>query len=387
MMTLSQTRSRDGEAYTLSHLVPLLPKDGQAEPFPGLKDRLTELAVSVHTARNELSTAGLALATIGVASLGRDAEAKELFALLEKRARRDGAGLSWPPDETQAWWGDPEENTGYALAAMERLDPKDARAVDVVRWLAARRRGPYWRSTRSTGPVAMALADYLQAHAAEMRPDMKIRVAVNGTPVLERAIGVADVFGGQAMRVELLGSKLKPGANALSLTREGSGTLYWSWEAKALVPSPGPPTGAEKRLTVSREFLHVERTSDRRGRPQYLTSPLESPRVGQSLLVRITLHASESLSWLILEDPLAAGFEVDALLPDGAEWPWGTHGETRDDRAVFFLDHLESGDTVLEYLVRPEMAGAVTALPASAGGFYDPDLLARSGEARLTVAP
>ncbi len=101
----------------------------------------------------------------------------------------------------------------------------------------------------------------------------------------------------------------------------------------------------------------------------------------------LTLRAPEPLHWLILEDPLAAGFEVDALLPEGAEWPWGTHAESRDDRAVFFLEHLETGETVIEYLVRPEMAGSVTALPAAAGGMYDPDLVARSAEARLTLEP
>ena len=78
---------------------------------------------------------------------------------------------------------------------------------------------------------------------------------------------------------------------------------------------------------------------------------------------------------------------MDALLPEGAEWPWTTHAETRDDRAVFFLDHLEAGETVLEYLVRPEMAGTFCALPASAGAMYDPDLLVRSAGLELTVVP
>jgi hypothetical protein len=42
---------------------------------------------------------------------------------------------------------------------------------------------------------------------------------------------------------------------------------------------------------------------------------------------------------------------------------------------------------VIEYLVRPEIAGALTALPVSLGPLYDPDLLVRSGENRLTIAP
>jgi hypothetical protein len=387
MMLLAATRSRDGEAYVLAHLSPLLTLENTEGRFPGLKDRLGELATSVYTARAELGTAALALAVTGDVALGRAEEAKALFAMLEKRAQKDGAGLSWPGDDTYDWFGEGHENTGYALAAMLALDPRDPRAAEVVRWLAARRRGPYWRCTRSTGPVAIALARYLEAHAAEMRPDMRLRVEWNGAPVLEQPLTAADVFGVAALRVAIPGARLKPGANALAVAREGTGTLYWSWEARALVPSPGPSTEAEKRLAVRREYLHVERTADRRGRPQYLTSPLERPRVSEAVMVRLTLRAPAALSWLILEDPLPAGFEVDALLPEGAEWPWTTHAETRDDRAVFFLDHLEAGETVLEYLVRPEMAGTFCALPASAGAMYDPDLLVRSAGLELTVVP
>jgi uncharacterized protein YfaS (alpha-2-macroglobulin family) len=88
----------------------------------------------------------------------------------------------------------------------------------------------------------------------------------------------------------------------------------------------------------------------------------------------------------MIEDPRPAGFEVDDLTPEGAEHPWDVHAETRDTRAVFFLGSVPEGDTVLEYLVRPEMTGRLTALPASAGAMYDPDLLARTGETVVRVS-
>ena len=387
MLMLGATRSRDGEAYVLAHVAPLLALEHGDERFPGLKDRLGELATSVYTARAELGDAALALAVTGEVALGRLDEAKALWARLETRARKDGAGLSWPSGDEEGWFGEAHENTGYALQAMLALDPHDPRAGDVVRWLAARRRGAYWRCTRSTGPVAIALARYLEGHAAEMKPEMRLRVEWNGVVALERALTPADVFGGAALRVAIPGARLKPGPNTLTLTRDGTGTLYWAWEAKAMVPSPGPPSGAEKRLAVTREYLHVERTADRRGRPQYLASALEQVKVGEAVMVRLTVRAPAALSWIILEDPIPAGFEIDALQPEGAEWPWSAHAESRDDRAVFFLDRLEAGETVLEYLVRPEMAGTISALPASAGAMYDPDLLVRSTGLELTVRP
>jgi uncharacterized protein YfaS (alpha-2-macroglobulin family) len=173
------------------------------------------------------------------------------------------------------------------------------------------------------------------------------------------------------------------------VSREGGGALHWAWEANANVPSPGPAT-AETRLAVKREYVRATRTADRRGRPRWLTSPIESNeplRVGDAVMVRLTLTAPKRLSYLIVEDPKPSGFEIDAVLPEGVDRPYGAYGEARDDRAVFFVGSLDAGDTVIEYLLRPELEGTFTALPTSAGAMYDPDLLVRGPEARLRVAP
>jgi uncharacterized protein YfaS (alpha-2-macroglobulin family) len=139
---------------------------------------------------------------------------------------------------------------------------------------------------------------------------------------------------------------------------------------------------------VTREFLRTERTTDRRGRPRYLATPIapgEKIRIGEPVMVRLTLKAARDLHWLMIEDPRPAGFEVSELLPQGTEWPYGTHAEQRDDRNVFFLEDLEQGETVIEYLDRPEMAGTFVALPANASSMYMPDLEVRSREERVVV--
>jgi len=189
-------------------------------------------------------------------------------------------------------------------------------------------------------------------------------------------------------RVRIPGAQLKPGDNRLVITRDGAGSVYYAWEARAMVPSPGPDASKETRLRVTREYLRAARTQDFRGRPRILASEItatEPLRVGDAVLVRLTLSAPEALNHVMIEDPRNAGFEIDALQPDGAEWPYGAHAEERDDRAAFFLERLESGDTVIEYLVRPELAGSFTALPTTAGGMYDPDLRTRGEEAKVTV--
>jgi uncharacterized protein YfaS (alpha-2-macroglobulin family) len=235
----------------------------------------------------------------------------------------------------------------------------------------------------------VALAEYLAARPGDLKPTYKLRVTWNGAEVFARDVTPADAFGGAAMRVRVPGRDMKPGDNRLAIERTGAGSVYWSYEARALVPSPGPPA-TDTRLTVTREYLHAERTADRRGRPRYLVTPIaagEALKVGEAVMVRLTLEASKTLRWVMVEDPRPAGFEVDRLLPEGAEWPWGTHAEERDDKAAFFADRLDAGETVIEYLVRPEIAGTVIALPTTGSGMYDPELLARGREQRITVAP
>jgi hypothetical protein len=392
LRSAGEIRTLDGEAYALAHLAPVLELDdwsGPGGPGAALRALLEDWATHLHARRAELSSATLALAAQGVAALNWGALAKEMVAALLTAGAGDG-GLHWTSalDGERGWYGGDVEATAYALSAIARVTPQEPRAAEAVRWLAARRSGRAWPTTRTSGPAAVALADYLAARPAEAKPDHTLRVDWNGERVLERRVEPADALGREPVRVRIPGAKLRPGDNRLAVARQGAGSVYWSWEARALVSSPGPEP-ADRRLRVAREYLRAERAADRRGRPRLLATPLETGeamRVGEAILVRLTLTAGEALDHVMVEDPRVSGFEVDALEPEGAERPWNANAEERDDRVAFFVDRLPEGETVIEYLVRPELAGSFTALPATAGGMYDPALQARSGEARVRVA-
>jgi len=382
---LAAVRSEDGEAYMLAHLSWLLALLDANTRFGDLRSRLEALAQATYGARDKLGDQGLAHAALGHLGLGRAAEAKTLVELLMTRVQQDGAGPHWRGRD-EGWLGDEIEVTGNALSALLAVAPADPRAADVLRWLAAQRRGDHWRSTRATAPVAIALFDWLHTHPADAQPEYRLTAEWNSAPLLDRAVGAADLLG-RGERVRVPGARLKPGENRLTLKKSGAGTLFWSWAARALVPSPGPATDG-KRLAVTREYFHAERTADRRGRPRWLVTPVvpqEGFRTGEAVLVRLTLRAPLALDHLMVEDPRPAGFEVDDLTPEGAEHPWDLHAEARDTRAVFFLEYVPEGDTVIEYLVRPELVGRLVALPASAGAMYDPDLVARTGETVVQV--
>ena len=270
------------------------------------------------------------------------------------------------------------------------IAPQDGRAAEIVRWLAARRTGRAWRSTRASAPIIEGLADYAAARPISIAAGQRLSVEWNGDVLLQRSLDAADAWSATPLRVHVDGGKLKSGDNRLTVSRTGPGATgaWFAWDARALVPSPGPESPKDAPLKVTREYLRAERTADRRGRPRYVATPLEpgaALKVGEQVMVRLTLTTSRDQDFVLIEDPRVAGFEIDGLLPEGADHPYGANAEERDDRAAFFIDHLDTGDTVIEYLVRPELAGSFTALPPEVVGMYDPETLARGGEAKVAV--
>jgi uncharacterized protein YfaS (alpha-2-macroglobulin family) len=386
---LGGVRSLDGEAYVIAHLAPLLSLPDPAKRIDFLREQADDVAAALQTGPERLGSGGLALLVRAQAERGRDKEARAAWNVLEKRAVSTGSESHWPseiPDEP--WLDDETETTARALQAMLAVEPGNRRAPGIVRWLAARRGGGYWRSTRTTAPVAVALAAYLAARPGEMNPEYRLRVSWNGETILERQVTSKDVFGDRSLEVMLQGAKLRPGRNTLQVTKEGRGSAFVAWSARAMVPSPGPSPSGDPRLTVTREILQAERTTDRRGRPRYLSSPRqpgEPVEIGEALLVRLTLRSDRGVRWVAVEEPRPAGLEVSELLPAGAQWPYGTHAEQRDDRNVFFLEEVPKGETVIEYLARAEVGGAFTGLPVTAYAMYEPELLVRSGEERVRI--
>ncbi len=385
---MSQVRDSDALAFATMHLARVAELPEARQRHADLLAQLDAVLTGLSAQRDRLGSTGSACAAVAAARLGRTAEARVLLDQTMGRTVRRGEALALPadPGAEDRWFGESDEGTAYALLALARIAPADARGDALVRSLLANRRGRMWRSTRVSGPVAVALAEWLAVHPEQLRPAGRVTATWNGAPVHGGTLG--DAFGGGAS-VRLTGAQLQPGGNTLELTAEGSGTVHWAWEAAALVPSPGPATDAA-RLTVRREYLRATRIADRRGRPRWLAAPFDARQpltVGDAVLVRLTFAAPRAWSHLLIEDPRPAGFEVDALLPEGAERPWGTAGEVRDDRAVFFLGQLPEGESVVEYLLRPELEGTFSALPTRAVGMYAPDLEARGTEARLVVLP
>jgi uncharacterized protein YfaS (alpha-2-macroglobulin family) len=303
-----------------------------------------------------------------------------------------GGLYHWSEQRKERYYGVPEdvESTAVILKAALALDAQEGRLSGVVRWLLVKRQGGHWVSTRDTAWILFALTDYLKS-TGELKPDYHLAVLLNGKELRSETIQAADALREEeVIRIPLKELKER---NQVELRKEGSGTLYYSVRLTQDIRTQSfAPQSSVPGLSVTREYFRLQTRRDDAGRivtvPE--SKPATSFRIGDRILARVTLKSPQPLEYLMVEDPLPAGWEVqDRGEVPYQEWEyWWSNMEVRDDRIAFFVRTYEPGKTgtqVLEYYLRPEVSGKVQSLPAVLSDMYNPAVRASTSENKLEV--
>jgi uncharacterized protein YfaS (alpha-2-macroglobulin family) len=140
---------------------------------------------------------------------------------------------------------------------------------------------------------------------------------------------------------------------------------------------------------------------------------VDAARVGDVIKVKLTLIAPTDLYYVVVEDPLPAGFEgVDLSLkttsvvgeqPElrnvtaeeqdrwvrwyGWGWWWFSHSEMRDEKVVLFAQYLPRGTYEYTYLMRAGVPGQFLVMPTTAYEMYFPEVFGRSDGGKFAVEP
>ncbi|MDY0020238.1 MAG: hypothetical protein RBT47_09570, partial [Anaerolineae bacterium] len=127
--------------------------------------------------------------------------------------------------------------------------------------------------------------------------------------------------------------------------------------------------------------------------------------------VKLTLVAPTDLYYVVVEDPLPAGFEaVDVSLKttsvvgqrpglrnltaeeenewfhwQGWGWWWFSHAEMRDEKVALFASYLPRGTYEYTYMMRASVPGEFQVMPATASEMYFPEVFGRSDGSVFTV--
>jgi uncharacterized protein YfaS (alpha-2-macroglobulin family) len=287
--------------------------------------------------------------------------------------------------------------------ALSRTDPRNAVLANAVRWLMVARKEGHWETTQETAWSVLALTEYMQS-TGELQGNYTYQANVNGKAIGDGKVDKSNVDQPKTLSVAIK-DLVQNAANDLVITRAaGDGRLYYSAYLNYYLPADNIPA-LNKGILIARQYQAVD--------PQTLKPTgqiIQSARVGDYVRVTLTLIAPNDLHYLVMEDPLPAGFEaVDNTLKTSSAaaqtpqlkekqqeasetdrwfrpyWVYWANTEVRDDRVAMFATYLGRGTYEYSYLMRASITGEFRTLPARAWQMYFPDIFGRSSGTSFTV--
>ncbi|WP_437662918.1 Ig-like domain-containing protein [Sorangium sp. So ce1182] len=348
----------------------------------------------------------------------------ELVRELEGALRLDGpvARAVHNHGDAYAVLMDSEARTSaLVLRALLAARPSHPLGPRLAAGLLADRRGGTWRSTQETAWALLALDQYRKAQE-KTPPDFDARVFLGQAELFTAPFhGVTT----EQARTSIPAARLAGAGGApLSFAVDGRGRLFY--EARLRYARKQLPTAA-----LDRGF-YIEK-SLRALAPEDLAAALggAAPSGGAAgaapaslgfaggdlVLGEIVVVTPSPRDFVVIDDPLPAGLEaVDARLAtsarsldvDAAEAaaddadadvdqddlratgrayePSRFVREIRDDRVLFFVDHMAAGMYRYRYLARATTLGSFVVPPARAEEMYTPEVFGRTGAITVKVS-
>jgi hypothetical protein len=325
---------------------------------------------------------------------GSDPRLETLLSNLSSLAIVSATGTHWEEKEIDRWnWNTNTRTSAIVLATLSVVDPSNPLNANAVRWLMSNRTAGHWQGTQETAWTLLALTRWMVA-SGELEADYEYAVALNGD---ELGAGVANqetLRQTQELVVDIK-DLLQDELNRLAFARgDGPGNLYFTAHLTVALPVEEIEP-LDQGIVVSRSYYRMDD----------LDTPVAEARVGEQMLVRLTIVAPHDLHYVIIEDPLPAGLEaVDQSLstsPQSVEVPqtygwedvfwrgWGwwlfKHIEYRDEKVVLSSDFLPAGTYIYTYLARAGTVGTFRTIPTTAQEFYFPEVYGRGAGSLFTV--
>ena len=357
------------------------------------------IADRLYRNRMKLTPYSQALLAIALKNIGDLDKARAMVRNLQNTAHIDQANgtCNWMPERRGwwwwHWWDNPVETNAAVLQAHLAVEPDSPLCPMMVKWMVNNRRGNHWRSTKETALAVYALADYIRAER-ELAPEYTITVDLEGK--VRRTYRVnrqnALFFDNRFIAGdEVIGD----GAQKLTITVEGEGTLYYTAYLKYFSLEEDIKGGGHEIFVNRRYFRLTPKliTRERNGRTwkelTYLRSDLKSGArlaSGDLTEVELVIDAKNNYEYLVFEDMKPAGCEPVEVRSGSADSS-GVYSnvELRDERVVFFITRMPQGTRAVRYRLRAEIPGQFHALPTNGYSMYAPDVRCLSDEWRTTI--
>ncbi|MEW5800061.1 MAG: Ig-like domain-containing protein [Bacteroidota bacterium] len=283
------------------------------------------------------------------------------------------------PEHNWWWcWYSQTKTTAVITSALLDAQPDDPFIPKIVRWIMDQQRSGRWRTTQENMYVAAALASYFAIYEKD-EPKFKTEVRIAGERIL------SELFEGRTLKQgagSLPIGKLPAGNSSIDITKEGTGRLYYTLRMHYYPLDQSKRRDEGFSVLKEVEFLKNENDS------------VAAIGIGTLAKVTLTISTNQFRSFVVVDDPLPAGFEIVNTsfqttaqnLDDDEQRNWHfNHRELRDDRALFFADQLPAGAHTLTYLVRVTSYGTFQMPSTRVEQMYEPEVFGQTASKVVRV--
>ncbi len=307
------------------------------------------------------------------------------------------------------------QTDAVALMSLLEIVPDDPLLPKVIAGIMDDRdpqEGGRWGTTHANAWALLAASRYFTTVEKEV-PDYVARIW------LDQSFAGEQAFKGRSMAVSEqhvpMSRLMKELPKEVLLAKDGPGKLYYRLGLR-YAPADLAVKAEQQGFTVARSYEPLAQGGAKADPNSVRRMPDGSYEVKAGALVRVnlTLVARDRANFVVVDDPLPAGFEgqnasFSTTLRDvsggvenqsvdygGDSWsergwwfwrPWWSfsHTELRDDRMLLFANHLPAGVYTYSYTARATTLGEFQLPPVHAEGMYTPELFGHSASSTVRV--
>jgi len=247
-------------------------------------------------------------------------------------------------------------------------------------WLLKQKQTTRWKSTKATAAAIYALLIHPDTW---LKSSGIVEVKLGGQSVIN---ATSDAQAGTGyVKKSWTGSEIQNKWSTIEVVNPNNhiawGSAYWQfWEDLDKVKS----TVENNPLKVTRTLLTAQNTD--RGEETVIASGRHL-KVGDKLIVRLTIETDRAMDYVHLKDLRASGFEPMDVI-SGYHWGGGIgyYQSTKDLATHFFIDRLPRGKYVIEYPVTVAQAGSYSEGLATLQCMYAPEFSDHSTGSRVSAS-
>ena len=282
--------------------------------------------------------------------------------------------------------------------------------------------GGRWTTTHANAWALMAASRYYETMESET-PNYTAQIWLDSLYAGEHAFAGRDMT--KINQHIPMAKLLEQSASSVTLAKDGPGKLYYRLGLR-YAPADFRMQPVDRGFTVSRRYEALPEAGADKPDPEAvkrLDDGTWQVKAGTNVKVTLTLVMDDRASYVVVDDPLPAGFEgqnprfltsvaaTDAGSLDygyglgghygrggydygygGGRWggwwyPWYSfdHKQMRDDRMLLFADWLPAGVYTYSYTARATNIGTFVLPPVHAEAMYQPERFGHGSSSVVTI--